>query len=371
MESRLIKTTPHKRRMTRWRAASRPAGVCGLTGTMPGLGRHSTMRQAAIKRSPKTTPADSSARQTVVRRFTPTAQAPTAAVTKRLLEADREALSTLLSTPLECVYHPSFRRKSLPGEERRASDDASPTPLAVVGGTEVLTAEEERALFLRFNYCRNRVMLVLRRHRGQRLTARATREVLRWYHKAMEYRTDIVRANTSLVLAMARRSRNTGVEISELVSEGNLALLRCVDKFDAARGFKFSTYACRAILASFSRAGAKAARHRVQFPTTFDPVMERSDYLDRRREIIEHECVDELKRILFENSADLSSVERRVLNARFELDRAEDTKPATRKKTLDQVGLLLGVSKERVRQIQNQAMSKLRALLEQRLLAAS
>jgi RNA polymerase sigma factor (sigma-70 family) len=215
---------------------------------------------------------------------------------------------------------------------------------------------------------------VLRAYRGRRLTAKAAREVLRWQRLADETRTYIVRANTSLVLAMARRSRNSGAEMGELVSEGNLALLRCVDKFDASRGFKFSTYACRAILASFSRAGAKAARHRAQFPTPFDPAMERSDHVETKRDRIEHECVDELKRILFENSADLSSVERRVLTARFSLDQPINNsaaKPAVRRKTLDQVGDLLGVSKERVRQIQNQAMIKLRAVLEERLLAAS
>jgi RNA polymerase sigma factor (sigma-70 family) len=234
----------------------------------------------------------------------------------------------------------------------------------------VLTADEERQVFFRFNYCRHRVMRILRKYAGERLTAAAARELLRWERQGQELRAHILRANTSLVLAMARRSRNGGVEIGELVSEGNLALLRCADKFDAARGFKFSTYACRAILASFSRTAAKTARHRVQFPTPYDPVMERSDYLETRREIIEHECVDELKRILFENSAALTHVERRVLNARFSLDQ-RTVRPGARRRTLDQVGDLLGVSKERVRQIQNQAMIKLRAVLEERFLVAS
>jgi RNA polymerase sigma factor (sigma-70 family) len=236
--------------------------------------------------------------------------------------------------------------------------------------TEVLSAEAERELFLRFNYGRYRVMRLLRRYHGRRLAITAMRELLRWEGFTQQMRADIIRANTSLVLAMARRSRNSGVELTELVSEGNLALLRCVDKFDAARGFKFSTYACRAILASFSRASAKAARFRSHFPAAYDPAVERSDYLDRKRERIELDCVDELRQILFENTADLSSVERRVLDARFSLDR-ETGHVTTRRRTLDQVGELLGVSKERVRQIQNQAMHKLRAVLEQRLLAAS
>lgn len=319
-----------------------------------------------------------------IRRISPTCQLPTESTLRSLTDEQRAMLEEVLSQPQECVYHTSFRRNEVPGDELdmnrplatvdNVNGEASVEPsaaIAVVQPTELLSAEQERQMFLRFNYCRNRVLRILRQYRGKRLTAAGTRELLKWHEMAMQTRTEIVRANTSLVLAMARRSRNSGVEISELISEGNLALLRCVDKFDASRGFKFSTYACRAILASFSRAGAKSARYRTQFPATYDPALERSDYLEVRREDLEHECVNELKRILFENAADLSPVERRVLDARFSLDRIGEQSNNTRRKTLDQVGNLLGVSKERVRQIQNQAMGKIRAALEDRLLAAS
>jgi len=317
---------------------------------------------------------------TGVRRLRPTAKPPAAAVLQHLSQAQRELLERLLSEPQECVYHPCFRRSTMPGAELESvlpkpagctlSADAASVLETELAPGEVLSADEERLLFLRFNYCRYRVLRILARFRGRRLTAAAVRTLLEWANRAQEIRTDIIRFNTSLVLAMARRSRNSGVELGELVSEGNLALLRCVDKFDVARGFKFSTYACRAILASFSRASAKAARHRAQFPAPYDPAMERSDHLETRRETIELECVDELKRILFENAADLSPVERRVLNARFSLDGSSSGRNR-RRRTLDQVGSLLGVSKERVRQIQNQAMLKIRAVLEERLLAAS
>ncbi len=306
--------------------------------------------------------------RTVVRKLTPATKLPAASALRRFTAAEIERLEHLTAEPLECVFNASFRRATIP--ELTVSVPVSAMVHVQGEPTEVLTADQERALFLRFNFCRYRLMKVLARYRGVRLSAAAAREALHWDRLAQRTREDIIRANTSLVLAMARRSRNSGVELGELVSEGNLALLRCVDKFDAARGFKFSTYACRAILASFSRAGAKAARLRSQFPTPFDPAMERSSFLESKRARIEHDCVEELKRILFENSADLSHVERRVLTARFSLDQAA-TLPGSRRKTLDQVGSLLGVSKERVRQIQNQAMLKLRAVLEERLLAAS
>jgi RNA polymerase primary sigma factor len=318
---------------------------------------------------------------TIVRKLRPTAMLPPPSLLRQLAPHDIERLEKRLAEPVECVYDPLFRRASEPGAddgieqaaERQAASSAPGLPGGLAGhvtAAQVLSASEERRLFLRFNYYRHRLLRLLVRFRGRRLTLAAARELLRWDDMAQEVRTEIVRANTSLVLAMARRSKNGGVELGELVSEGNLALLRCVDKFDAARGFKFSTYACRAILASFSRAGAKAARHRTQFPTAFDPAMERSNYLETQRDRIELECVDELKRILFDNSADLSQVERKVLAARFSLDQF-GAKPSPRRKTLDQVGDLLGVSKERVRQIQNQAMVKIRAVLEERLLAAS
>ncbi len=306
-----------------------------------------------------------------LKKLRPRALTPRVTVLQRLSEADREAIRHLLGEPSECIYDPSFRFGAppevhlAPPEPSDGARDSEREP-----ASEVLTADEERALFLRFNYCRYRVMRVLHRYRGQRLDAEATHAMLHWHQLAQDARAEIVRRNTSLVLAMARRSRNAAVELSDLVCEGNLALLRCVDKFDAARGFKFSTYACRAILASFSRVAAKTARYRTQFPTTYDSAMDRSDYLDRKRERVELECVDELKRILFENAADLNNVERRVLDARFALNEAAGA-PNQRRKTLDQVGSLLGVSKERVRQIQNQAMIKLRAALERRLLAAS
>ncbi len=322
-------------------------------------------------------------RASALRRFNPTARPPIPSVLRRFSPEDQELLERVLSEEAECVYHPSFRRKTVPGEELDIQTGAPQTshlvagtgdsvPVASITPTDVLSAADERELFLRFNYARHQVMRILRNFRSRRLDAAAAREVIHWQRLADETRAQIIRANTSLVLAMARRSRNSGVELGELVCEGNLALLRCVDKFDASRGFKFSTYACRAILASFSRASTKAARFRACFPTTYDPAMEKSDYLDRKRENVEHECVDELRQILFENSAELSSVERRVLDARFSLDEPDaDGSSRKHRRTLDQVGNLLGVSKERVRQIQNQAMGKLRAVLEERLPAAS
>ena len=306
---------------------------------------------------------------------------PSATVLRRLSAVDRRLLEQTLSQTLECVFYRGFRLASAehrympplghdwrpaPGAKR---NDDSGMDLLSPPRHRVLTGDEERDLFLRFNYARYRMMRVVRREQGKRLGVEATRELLHWAHEALMTRNAIVRVNTSLVMAMARRTRTVGVELNDLISEGNLALMRCVDKFDVSRGFKFSTYACRAIMSSFARLAAKTARHRSQFPAPYDPSFERSDYLERQRVAVADDCVDGLRAILAGNRAELSKVEQRVISERFVLGRPLSPDERVRPPTLEQVGASLGVSKERVRQIQNRALQKLRVVLEDDLLA--
>jgi RNA polymerase sigma factor (sigma-70 family) len=163
---------------------------------------------------------------------------------------------------------------------------------------------------------------------------------------------------------MAKRTRMSEVDFGELVSEGNMALLRAVEKFDIARGFKFSTYACRAILKAFSRIALKTSRYRNAFPTEFDPTMEKSNYQETKRDDVEKDAVEELQRIIGENRAQLSDVEKTVIQSRFGIARHTATGEEIAPMTLEEVGQVIGVTKERVRQIQNKALEKLRATIE-------
>ncbi|WP_428389036.1 sigma-70 family RNA polymerase sigma factor [Mucisphaera sp.] len=235
---------------------------------------------------------------------------------------------------------------------------------AVTTGTILLTAKQEQALFLQFNYARCRASRLHDRLRRQRkLNAGMARKFLDWHRKAESYRDQIANTNLGLVLAMAKRTRATDLEFGDMVSEGNMALMRAIDKFDASRGFKFSTYACRAILKAFSRAGQKQTRHRRLFPAEYDPKFEKSDFSERQRADHEEACVDEVSDIVRSNRAELSEVEIAVLDHRFGL-REETRKPNGRGFTLEQVGRTIGVTKERVRQIQNRALEKIRHHLE-------
>ena len=83
---------------------------------------------------------------------------------------------------------------------------------------------------------------------------------------------------------------------------------------------------------------------------------------------MEEDCVDELKEILIANLAGLSEVETTVIRERIAIKPPSDGDAAP--KTLEQVGHIIGVTKERVRQIQNNALKKIRLTLEDRYLAA-
>lgn len=235
-------------------------------------------------------------------------------------------------------------------------------------GSVLLTAAQERALFLQFNFSRQRASKLrdqLLARGGKALPIKLVRELLDWHRRASGYRDQIAETNLALVLAMAKRTRISELEFGELVSEGNMALLRAVDKFDASRGFKFSTYGCRAILKSFSRIGVKQTRLRNLFPAEYDPATERSDFDQEQRNEHEENCADEVRRIIEDNRAELTDIEQEVIEHRFAVSgRRVDLHVVASPLTLEQVGRIVGVTKERVRQIQNKALMKIKDSLE-------
>jgi RNA polymerase sigma factor (sigma-70 family) len=232
-------------------------------------------------------------------------------------------------------------------------DDEMPAPKS----RAQLTRRQETVLFMRYNFARYR-LLGLKTAQEHRFSRPRMREMIEWYKRVLESRAQLVNANMALVVAMAKRTRINSVEFSELVSEGNMALLRAVDKFDVRRGFKFSTYACRAILKSFNRLATKTGTYRQHFPTEFEPDFERSDDGDRRHRDEHDLAIEDLQRVLVRNIAQLSDVEKAVVSARFAVAGQGEAQ------TLEQVGKLVGLSKERVRQVQNDALNKLREAVE-------
>jgi RNA polymerase sigma factor (sigma-70 family) len=303
-----------------------------------------------------------------------------AGVRRRLSIEDEKLLQQLMSQEQDFIDSPAFEEDEA---ERKIYDDAPDVPkpdttwyhpvmddLSSRGNRTVksaqqviLTGAQEKILFHQFNYARKQIwktQQVVWESPARTPTPEQSSDILRWHRVADRIREQIAETNLALVLAMAKRTRMSEVDFADLVSEGNMALLRAVDKFDAGRGYKFSTYACRAILKAFSRQGMKLSKYRQRFPTDFDPKLERSNFLEVKRSSFERDAAEEVKRIVFENRADLTDVERTVIEHRFGLESGELDKPMT----LEQVGQIIGVTKERVRQIQNKAMEKIRLQLE-------
>lgn len=288
--------------------------------------------------------------------------------------ADAALLSELLADEIDFMDHPDFHKA---GAEQRIYTKAPIVPRPTVtwyrpmmddiGTTSprrhdgvVLTAAQERVIFMQFNYARYRMNRIQKSLRGRAPGAEQAKELLRWNSTATAYREQIAETNLALVLAMAKRVRLGEGEYADLIGEGNMALMRSVDKFDCGRGFKFSTYACRSILKAFSRHGIKVSKHKQRFPVEFDPALEQGDGVASIRAASERQDAAEVRDIVESNRADLTEIEREVVMHRFAFQGLDQS----RTPTLAQVGNLIGLTKERVRQIQNQALAKIRMTLE-------
>lgn len=221
-----------------------------------------------------------------------------------------------------------------------------------------LSGIEEQTLFLRFNYAKYRMAKLLS-PRSRLAPRQRARDLSLWRRRAAVVQAAIANANMALVPAMTRYVHGTSLELSEMTSEGYMALLRCIDKFDVSRGFKFSTYACRAIIAQFRRMALRASRRRERAGLDVDVTLESHDASDRRHEDQRENAVDALQEVIRKNLADLTADELTVLRRRFLAPSETGTA------TLAQVGKAMNLSPERVRQMEKSSLVKVRAALEQ------
>jgi RNA polymerase sigma factor (sigma-70 family) len=332
--------------------------------------KEATMAATTVKKKASKLAAKTKAVRKTVKGEVQGSEAKRASPIPRLLRQKAEAL---MQEKYDFMDSEHFSRPRI--EKELFEDKIPPLPLVawyqptrddafeadqVVGSPQLMKPAEEKLMFLRFNFAKLKLGRIQRRIKRNGLTKKDAQELLQWHNRFEHLREYLVRTNLALVLAMAKRTRLGDVDFAEIVSEGNMALIRAVDKFNVDKGFKFSTYACRAILKAFSRTAMKHSRHRQRFPVEFEPDLEKSNWNEIRRAGVEEDCVVELKTIVDENLADLSDVEQTVLKRRFNWEQNESS-PLT----LEQVGRIIGVTKERVRQIQNKALTKIRRLMEE------
>ena len=223
--------------------------------------------------------------------------------------------------------------------------------------TANLSRQDEAILFRRYNCARYHLAKLIEKQARCFCGSRVP-EILAWQGRVLENRTALTEANMALVVAMAKRTRVNSVEFGELVSEGNMALLHAVDKFNVSLGFRFSTYACTAILRAFGRLAVTDGTYRKRFPTNSELEREQGDELEGQYAYQRELDLKDLRLEMILNRAGLTDVEQTVLGARFALVGRDHVH------TLQEVGGLVNLTGEGVRQVQTRALAKLRLALE-------
>ncbi|MCS6800555.1 MAG: RNA polymerase sigma factor RpoD [Chloroflexota bacterium] len=292
-------------------------------------------------------------------------------------------------------------------QARDSADGSIRMYLREIGRISLLTAQDEVELATAYRAGREAEQRLV----AAELSDSERIELRRAIERGREAERRLIEANLRLVVSIAKRYIGRGLSLLDLIQEGNIGLMRAVEKFDPTRGFKFSTYATWWIRQAITRSIADQARtirvpvHMIETisrlirasrtlqqqlgrePTAEEIGGELGISADRVREIIrfslkpvsletpvgedEDGVLGDLiedksapapleaasKRLLQDQVGrvlhSLSPRERRVLELRFGID-------IGRSRTLEEVGHELGVTRERIRQIESKALRKLR-----------
>jgi RNA polymerase primary sigma factor len=301
---------------------------------------------------------------------------------------------------------------SSPDHGGGAAADPVHTYLKEIGKVPLLTGELEVELAKRIEAGTAAVDELTAHEEGQRRLAPDERtKVQRQVRRGQQAKEALIEANLRLVVSIAKRYRNRGLAFLDLIQEGNLGLMRAVEKFDYTKGFKFSTYATWWIRQAITRALADQGRtiripvHMVETinkvvrvqrqllqelgrEPTVEEIASRVEFpIERVREIqrinqdtvsLEQPMGDEedfslsdliedqgaevpddaatrsmLHEAVRDALAGLPRREREVMELRFGLEDG-------RVRTLEEVGKAFGVTRERIRQIEAKTLAKLR-----------
>ncbi len=269
--------------------------------------------------------------------------------------------------PLDFIDNDAFHRPSQKLEEEILGDlpeaiipprkvrppSGLPTYLASLYDVQLLTREQEYHLFRKMNYLKSRAAKLRATLSPAEPSPVTMDEIDRLYQQAVDVKNQIVQANLRLVVSIAKRHMKSSDDFFSLVSDGNMSLFRAVEKFDFSRGNKFSTYASWAIMKNFARSIPDEFKHKDRFRTTGEEVFmahedTRGDHF--AQEIAQKQRETQINRIL----GQLDHREQQIIIRRFGLDHSHEPL------TLKEVGAELGVTKERIRQLEARALSKLR-----------
>jgi RNA polymerase primary sigma factor len=227
-----------------------------------------------------------------------------------------------------------------------------PPHLASLCEERLLSPEQERQLFQRMNYLRYRANQILVKASAQVPNQWDTERVQGLLRAARWYRDCLVRANVRLVISIVKKFVNQQCGFDDLLSDGIMALIRSVDKFDYQLGFRFSTYATQVVRRNSYRYVMDRQEERFRITNSIS-----DSGLDVAEEMggssISEQRWKELRQHLSGLLGKLEKRERFIVRARFSLGGHR------RVQTLQKLADRLGISKERVRQLEKRALDKL------------
>jgi RNA polymerase primary sigma factor len=229
-----------------------------------------------------------------------------------------------------------------------------PSYLASLYEVSLLDREQEAHLFRKMNYLKFKATKTRDELDSDRPRAAQMDRIEQLYNEAIDVKNVIARSNLRLVVSIAKRHVGPMEDFFELVSDGNISLLRAIEKFDFARGNKFSTYASWAIMKNFARTIPVEHRQRDRFRVGNEELFVATED-ERTDQITEELAYEQRQKQIKEILGYLDQRERDIICYRFGL------KDGHGPLTLKQVGSEIGVTKERVRQIESRALTKLRA----------
>lgn len=273
----------------------------------------------------------------------------------------------LIDQPIEFMDHASFHEPNAdtvilcapPARQESDENHLQPTGLPAylesLYQLPLLTREEEGYYFRKMNYLKFKAETLRKTLNVQRPRAAAMRNIESLLEESLVVKNFLIRSNLRLVVSIAKKHLRPNVNFFEMVSDGNMSLMRAIEKFDFSRGNKFSTYASWAIMKNFSR--TIPAEHVLldRYKTGSDEVFLMAS--DPRGDQFQAERVNQTQHDILIRILDrLDPREREILLLRFGLRSGDEPK------TLEEVGHRFGVTKERARQLEARGLKKLRQI---------
>jgi len=274
----------------------------------------------------------------------------------------------LLDQPIEYIFHESFDAPNVSAEilgpapvVPKDKTSVRPPPglppyLADLYEIPLLTREQEGYYFRKMNYLKRRSARLRDQLDVLHVKGTEIKQVETWLKESEEVKNFLIRSNLRLVVSVAKRHMNQTGNFFEMVSDGNISLIRAIEKFDYSRGNKFSTYATWAIMKNFARSIPAEHTYHDRYRTGTDELFMSSP--DSRtnqfqQELTHHKQHEALMQILEQ----LEEREKNIILYRFGLTHQGDEP-----QTLEQLGARFGVTKERIRQLEARALAKLRKI---------